>query len=57
MVAAVHKANVIFDQEHSQVCKKTREIRRRWTPEQREFRAELARQKMLALLPQLLCHG
>jgi hypothetical protein len=50
-MVAIAKNKVAFPTQDSiEVCHITKQIRQNWTPEQREYRAELARQKQALLI-------
>lgn len=53
MVAKANKTADFTLRERQHVCSLAKQIRHSWTPEQREFRAILAQQKLAALAPYL----
>ena len=53
MVAVAETAGNFPEHEGQQICRIMKQIRKTWTPEQREYRAKLARRKLNYLIPYL----
>jgi hypothetical protein len=53
MVARINKSAESTVRQRQRVCSMAKQIRNSWTPEQREYRAELARDKIAQLAPWL----